>query len=69
MKLTDNEINKISHDLALLALQRRIPNKDGFSTSTSQVREMDCYVQDKILVKNYFAHFEKIKAAIKDYNR
>lgn len=68
MKLTDNEINKIAHDLALLALQRRVPGKDGLSTSTSQVREMDCYMQDKILVKNYFSHFESIKAAIKDYS-
>ncbi len=68
MKFTDNDIDKIAHDLALLALQRRVPNADRVTTDTSRIRDLDCYMQDEILVKNYFAHFESIKAAIKNYN-
>lgn len=67
MKLSEKEINKAAHDLALLALQRKLPGTDHLVPSQKPLTEMDLYQEDHILVKNYFIHLEKIRKAMYDY--
>ncbi len=65
MSFTEDQLTRISSELAILTLQRRIGNLNKPVPSPDSLREIDLYQDDKTVVHNFLCHFADIREELK----